>query len=199
MIIGIDIDNTVTYTTEMIMHYATIYGQERGLNTVPDLSGYYLEECLGWSSESVDDFFALYLESIYREVRPKEHAAEVIQHLHRHHQIVLITSRNHMFPGIKQVTTEWLKVHGITYDELVLNATSNMHHFSKLNVCMQHKVNLMVEDHHDLAQELSAFIPVILFDYPYNKKVQNGSIYRVHNWIQVQNWIEQLCEDCGIA
>jgi hypothetical protein len=34
MIIGIDIDNTITHTTEMIMHYAKIYGEEQGLNTV---------------------------------------------------------------------------------------------------------------------------------------------------------------------
>jgi hypothetical protein len=42
MIIGIDIDNTITHTTEMIMHYAKIYGEEQGLNTVPDLRYYYL-------------------------------------------------------------------------------------------------------------------------------------------------------------
>ena len=31
MVIGIDIDNTITHTTETIMHYARIFGEQRGL------------------------------------------------------------------------------------------------------------------------------------------------------------------------
>ncbi|MEN6326403.1 MAG: hypothetical protein ABFD18_09410, partial [Syntrophomonas sp.] len=122
MIIGIDIDNTITYTTEMIMHYAGIFGRERGLNTEPNLSEYYLEEALGWPSESVDEFFDIYLEKIYREVWPKEQVTETIQQLQKDHRIVLITSRNYRFPSIEEVTREWLKRHHIAYDELVLNA-----------------------------------------------------------------------------
>ena len=56
MIIGVDIDNTITHTTEMIMHYAKIYGQEKGLNTTPDLRYYYLEDALGWETKDADDF-----------------------------------------------------------------------------------------------------------------------------------------------
>jgi uncharacterized HAD superfamily protein len=199
MIIGIDIDNTITYTTELIMHYAGIFGQERGLNTVPNLAEYYLEGALGWPRESVDEFFDNYLESIYREVMPKEHVTETIQRLQKDHRIVLITSRNYRFPDIEKVTREWLEKYKIAYDELVLNATPDMYHFSKVAVCMQHKVNIMIEDHHDLAQELSSFIPVILFDYPYNKKVESDNIFRVTNWAEAYDWVEKLTQVPGIS
>lgn len=199
MIIGIDIDNTITYTTEMIMHYAGIFGRERGLNTVPNLSEYYLEEALGWSSESVEEFFNIYLESIYREVWPKEQVSETIERLQKDHRIVLITSRNYRFPSIEEVTREWLKRNHIAYDELVLNATPDMYHFSKVAVCMQYGVNIMIEDHHELARELSSFIPVVLFDYPYNREVESDNIFRVSNWPEAYDWIERLMQAPGIS
>lgn len=199
MIIGIDIDNTITYTTEMIMHYAEIFGRERGLNTVLDPNEYYLEEALGWPGKSVEEFFDIYLDSIYRDVGPKEHAADVIQKLQKHNRIVLITSRNYQFGNIEEVTRNWLEQHDITYDELILNATPNMHHFSKLGVCMQQGVNLMIEDHHDLARELSQFMPVVLFDYPYNRKVESENIIRVTNWIEAEKWVERLTQTYGIS
>lgn len=62
---------------------------------------------------------------------------------------------------------------------------------------MQQEVDLMVEDHHDLAQELSQFIPVILFDYPYNRKVKSENIMRVSNWSEAQQWIAQLNRASG--
>lgn len=198
MIIGIDIDNTISYTTEMIMHYALIFGREHGLNTVPDPNQYYLEGALGWSSEAVEEFFDAHLASIYREVRPKEQVGEITQQMQKHHQIVLITSRNYQFPGIEEITREWLRKYGIAYDKLILNATPNMHHFSKLAVCMQHKVNVMIEDHHELAQELSQFMPVILFDYPYNRKVESENIIRVRDWYEAQNWVERLAQATAI-
>ncbi|WP_054696161.1 hypothetical protein [Syntrophomonas palmitatica] len=71
MIIGIDIDNTISHTTEMIMHYVRIYGEEQGINTKADYSQYYLEDSLGWPIETVDTFLEGYLPYIYREVQPK--------------------------------------------------------------------------------------------------------------------------------
>lgn len=194
MIIGIDIDNTITYTTEKILHYAAIFGREHGLNTIANPNEYYLEQALGWSSEAVEEFFDTYLASIYREVKPKEQVGEVTRELRKKHRIMLITSRNYHFPAIEEVTREWLREYDIAYDTLILNATSNMYHFSKLAACKQHGVEVMIEDHHDLAQELSQFIPVILFDYPYNRHVQSENILRVNNWGEVYNGIKQLTQ-----
>ncbi|HWQ75898.1 MAG TPA: hypothetical protein VN441_11330 [Syntrophomonas sp.] len=191
MIIGIDIDNTITHTTEMILHYATIFGQKQGLNTVPDLNHYYLEDILGWDKKVADDFLVQRLCDIYSNMRAKDQAAEVIRELKKQHQIILITSRNQKFPAVQEVTADWLSRNEIEYDRLILNKTSNMHYFSKLDACLSNGVEVMIEDHHQLVSELSAQIPVIMFEYPYNRHLQHENIIHVNHWREVADWLEQ--------
>ncbi len=189
MIIGIDIDNTITQTTEAIMHYARLFGQQKGLNTVPDLRYYYLEDALGWNQAATDEFFRDYLGHIYRDMRPKDKAAEVIRELKQEHEIILITSRNRQYPQVEEVTTDWLAQNGVEYDRLILNATSNLQYFSKLAACRENRVELMIEDHHELVSELRAHMPVIMFEYPYNRHLNFENVYRVQHWDHVQQWV----------
>jgi uncharacterized HAD superfamily protein len=191
MIIGIDIDNTITHTTEMILHYAKIFGQKQGLNTTPDLNYYYLEEVLGWDKKVADDFLVDYLGRIYSNMQPKDQAVEVIRQLKKQHELVLITSRNRMFPEVEEVTKQWLDQHGVLYDRLILNQTDNMHFFSKLDACLQNGVEVMIEDHYELVSEISPHIPVIMFDYPYNRHLQNDNIIRVKHWREIAAWFNQ--------
>jgi len=183
--IGVDIDNTITHTTEMIMHYARIFGEENGLNTVSDPNYYYLEDALGWDRDIAEYFLDTYLGDIYREMQPKEQAVEVMRKLKDEHELILITSRNQKSPDVEQVTLDWLEHYGIAYDGLILNATPNKHFFSKLGVCLEYGVEVMIEDHHDLILELAQAFPVIVFDYPYNRHIQAENVYRVTHWQQV--------------
>jgi uncharacterized HAD superfamily protein len=73
-----------------------------------------------------------------------------------------------------------------------MNNTENMHHFSKLEDCINNNIDLMIEDHHDLSLELSQRIPVLLFDYPYNAHINVNNITRVKNWLEVKKIIEEL-------
>jgi uncharacterized HAD superfamily protein len=193
VIIGVDIDNTITHTTEMIMHYAKIYGEEQGLNTVPDLRYYYLEDALGWKTEYADDFFDKYLGRIYNEMKPKDQTVEVLSELKKQHELILITSRNSRFPQVEEVTINWLKRNKIAYDRLILNATSNMHFFSKLAVCQELQVDIMIEDHYELVSEISSILPVIMFEYPYNRHLlQSANIIPVRHWYEVKQWIDSF-------
>lgn len=191
MIIGIDIDNTITHTTEMILHYAQLFGQEQGLNTVPDLRYYYLEDVLGWDKRTADDFLNNYLGRIYANMQPKDQAVDVIRELKKQHELILITSRNKKFPAVEEVTCNWLQQYGVPYDRLILNKTSNMHFFSKLDVCRENGVEVMIEDHYELVSEISPHMPVIMFEYPYNQHLQNENIVRVNHWREVAGWLGQ--------
>lgn len=191
MKIGIDIDNTITHTTEMIMHYARIFGQEHGLNTIPDPSYYYLEDALGWDKKTADEFLDHYLGRIYAEMRPKDQAIEVIRELKSEHELILITSRNRQFPQVEEVTVNWLAQNNIAYDRLILNTTSNMHFFSKLAICLENQVEVMIEDHYELVSEISPIIPVIMFEYPYNSHLLSDNIIRVKHWNEVKQWVNQ--------
>jgi len=190
--LGIDIDNTITYTTETIMHYAFNFGRERGLNITPDYNHYYLEDVLGWDKETAELFLNENLQEIYCSILPKEKASDVIRELKKDHEIILITSRNRRFHNVEQLTAEWLHKNGIVYDQLILNTTYNMHFFSKLEVCLKHGVDVMIEDHYELIKEISPVIPVIAFDYPYNRHLKNDNIIRVRNWMEIKPLIDDL-------
>ena len=192
MIIGIDIDNTITSTRELILEYVRTFESENDLRTELDPNHYSLEESLNWDTQLLERFLGTYLENIYKYVAPKPHALEVISALHRRHTIILITSRNQRDALIRDITLEWLSRHHVEYDKLVMNDTENLHHFSKLAACQENHVEVMIEDHHDLSRELSEHIPVIMFDYPYNTHLQADNIMRVHDWLEVQAIIEQM-------
>lgn len=195
MNIGIDIDNTISTTRETIFAFAEIFNRENHLPTRFDFSHYSIEKSLGWDIPTSKAFLNSYLADIYRQVLPKPDAVEIIRELHQNNRIILITSRNQRDETVAAITKQWLAQHQIEYDKLVMNTTDNMHHFSKLTDCMDNGVELMIEDHHDLARELSAHFPVILFDYPYNNHLLHDNIIRVQSWLEVQQAINQLARN----
>ena len=192
MRIGIDIDNTITKTRETILAFLERHALARSLPYSFDPSQYTLEEALSWETGELEIFIKLHLADVYREVRPKPHAVEVIRDLHRNHYITLITSRNRHNGNIHDITLEWLARNDVQYDQLIMNETENMHHFSKLAACLENGIQVMIEDHDGLALELSGFFPVVLFDYPYNTNISGDNIIRVQDWLQVKNALVAL-------
>ncbi len=190
MNIGIDIDNTITNTREIILDYVETFNRENNLQTNVDLSRYSLEESLMWDSQLINRFLSTYLADIYKYVSPKPYSIEVIRELQQHHSIILITSRNQRDKSITIATLEWLTKFQLPYNKLVMNNTDNMHHFSKLEACLANNIDLMIEDHHDLSLELSSIIPVLMFDYPYNAHLDANNITRVNDWLEVKDFIE---------
>ncbi|HWP97495.1 MAG TPA: hypothetical protein VN426_11675 [Syntrophomonadaceae bacterium] len=197
MRIGIDIDNTITETTEIIMAYARKYGERHQLNTEPDYREYYIEDAFGWPRETADAFLNGCLLDIYRDVKPKPGALNTMREINHCHSLILITSRNRFFPGIETATREWLARYEIPFESLVMNSTANMHHFSKVQACQENRVEVMVEDHHELAFELSQHVPVLLFDYPYNRHIHSPNICRVKTWEEVGARIKDMNNIAG--
>jgi uncharacterized protein len=192
MNIGIDIDNTITYTREIILEYVRTFQRENDLHSEVDPNHYSLQESLHWNAELIERFLNTYLQDIYRDVAPKPCAVDVIKELRRRHSIILITSRNQRDQVVKTTTLEWLARHQLGYDQLVMNATENMHHFSKLAACLENQVQVMIEDHHDISRELCEHLPVIMFDYAYNAHLQSDNIVRVRDWLEVPPLIALL-------
>jgi|GEM_PF-329880 uncharacterized HAD superfamily protein len=196
MRIGIDIDNTITRTSEIILKYAQCFGRENHLNLVPNRQAYLLEDVLGWPGPEVERFFARSLLDIYTHVKPQPMAVEIMREWSSRHNLVLITSRQKYSPGIEQATREWLGRHRVVYHKLIMNTTSNFHYSSKVDACLDNGVEIMLEDHHDQALELSRWLPVLLFSYPYNQHLQVSNVKRVKDWLEVKNIVQNLEESC---
>lgn len=199
MRIGIDIDNTITCTSETILEYAQCFGRANNLNIVPNQQAYFLEDVLGWTRPVVEKFFASSLLEIYTHVKPQPMAVEIMREWSSRHYLILITSRPKYAPGIEQATREWLDRHQIVYHQLIMNTTSNIHYSSKVEACLENGVEIMLEDHHDQALELSSRLPVLLFSYPYNEHVQAGNVRRVKDWLEVKNIVQKLEEGCKLG
>lgn len=196
MRIGIDIDNTITRTSEIILKYAQCFGRENNLNIVPNQQAYFLEDVLGWTRPVVERFFASSLLDIYTHVKPRPMAVETLHEWSSRHYLILITSRQKYSPGIEQATREWLNRHRVAYHKLIMNTTSNIHYSSKVEACLENGVDIMLEDLHDHALELSRWLPVLLFSYPYNEHVKASNIRRVEDWLEVKKIVHNLEASC---
>jgi len=190
MKIGIDIDNTITDTHKTIYNYALKYINENNVHCNYNPGGYMVEEVFGWDRVTANKFLDRYLIDIYENVQPKKKALDVIKHLNKNHQVIIITSRNYHQELIRQSTLNWLKRFGIIYDKLVMNTTDNLHHFSKLASCRENYLDLMIEDHHELSLEISQEIPVLMFDHSYNRHVSAHNIIRIKDWLEVKQYVD---------
>ncbi|MGI6453580.1 MAG: 5' nucleotidase, NT5C type [Syntrophomonadaceae bacterium] len=195
MILGIDIDNTITDTRELIIEYGLKYINENNLPHPDYSSGYLIEEVFGWDQPTVDRFLEQYLVDIYDNVKPKKDALEVLRELKKDHRLVLITSRNRNHPFIRECTLKWLINNNIEYSALVMNPTQNLHHFSKLASCREHQIDIMIDDHHDLCLEIAQEIPVIMFDQVYNRHVNAPNITRVKSWLEIKRIIDRWTQN----
>lgn len=184
MIIGIDIDDTITDTYEVIMGYAQEY-TINNLNREPILKNadctnhMYTKVLHDWKTDEDLEFLKLYYEKMIKEVKPKTLAVKYLKKLHEEgHKIVLITARweAEYFDLIK-TTEEWLKENDVSYDKLIVNAEN------KLIACKDEKVDLFIDDSISNCNLVSSGgIKTYIMDSRTNKNMDNEKIERIYSW-----------------
>lgn len=181
MHIGIDLDNTILDATSAHLHY---YNMESGLSFMADdVNDFYLYRLYGWNQEEIDAVYTRYGHDIHWNSSPLPMAVEILQQLYSRHQLSIITARPQYF---RDVTIEWLALHNINYHQIAFVE-------NKLEVCMNSKVDVLIDDGPHYAEEFAlANRPVILYEQPYNLSVTNERVYRAANWLEVQKHIEYL-------
>ena len=145
MRIGLDIDDTISYTNRVLMKYAHIYNKEHGNRPLLKEHTNNFAEVYGWSDEEVYDFFRTYYLKALEELEAKENVKEVLTKLREEgNEIVFITVRNDKECGGEgeayRITTEWLNKMGIPYDELHLAV------FDKAAFCKEHNIDRFMDD-----------------------------------------------------
>ena len=115
MNIGIDIDDTITKTSEETDIYAKEYTEsilKRKFEpqNIEIFDPMWAKHLYNWTDEENDKFWDLYYEKIMENVKPKEDAVEVINNLSVKNNIIIITARWDRESGIiAKITKEWLK------------------------------------------------------------------------------------------
>lgn len=197
MIIGIDIDDTISDTYAYIFPYAQKYMVEDLGKKIEDgdrnsKTHMYVEKFHKWTEEEGKRFLAKYYEKILQNVQPKSFAIETINQLKQEgHKIILITAR---FPSekfdVKELTLKWLKGNKIDYDELIINAQD------KVEVAKNKKIDIFIDDSiHNCEKMTKAQIKTFMMDTIINLNYKNEKIKRIYSWPHLYQEIHNLKEE----
>ena len=144
-----------------------------------------------WTPDENMDFCLRYLEEIVLQARIKEHAKEEINKLkNQGHKIYIISSRaTPMFKTPFETTEKFLREHEIVYDKLLVGRVE------KKSSCIENGLDVLMEDEPQYINEMAQFMPVIVFDYIYNRQCSGNNIIRVSDWNEIDSCIKMLDRD----
>ncbi len=190
MIIGIDIDDTITDTYEVLFNYAQEYTVDilKKEPIIQDVSNcnthFYTKSIYQWTDEEEVVFWKLYYEKFIQNVRPKTLSLKYLQKLkEENNKIVLITARwqpKEFELNVEKETKEWIEKNHIPYDKLVINA------INKEKVAKQENIDVFIDDSFKNCQAISNIgIKTYIMDSRTNKDLNRGDIERVYSWPHV--------------
>lgn len=184
MIIGIDIDDTITDTYAYMFPYSQKYTIEDLGKNIENIdrncmTHMYATTFHKWSEKEEKEFLDKYYEATLKNVKPKLFAIEVINQLKEEgHTILLITAR---FPSdkfdVEKLTEKWLKDNRIDYDKLILNAQD------KVKFAKDNQVDVFVDDSIENCKAMAeANIKTYMMDTIINLSDKNDKVKRVYSW-----------------
>ena len=192
MRIGIDIDGVFTNLRRFHIDYGSKYCFENGINISYNLNYYDIASTFGITKDQEKDFWNKYLEFYAREEKIRPFAKEVIDKLKEDgNEIYIITARwladreDEIGENMRNITKNWLYENGIKYDKLIFTKSS------KLQYCMDNKIDIMIEDDTKNIKELSTKIPVICYDAEYNRDCKGNNIIRCYSWYDIYMKIKE--------
>jgi uncharacterized HAD superfamily protein len=172
--LGIDIDGCLNdFQAALALILARDYDSH------PDPSEYEMLGDLNLKTiEQYRDFWDKYNEELFRLLNIEENAVQVTSYFKKKGtEINIITAREY---NVAKLTEQWLNKYNVERDNLFFAAGN------KLDVCKWKQIEYMIEDKPDNAILLAENgIRVLLFDRPYNKKVEHSNVKRVYNWMDI--------------
>ena len=183
MIIGIDIDDTITDLSDIFLKYATLYNKENEIDFKIDKTQWDIDKAFGWNNDDFMKFSKKYLEILLNEAKPKKGCVDVINKLREDgNKIIIITARNNEeLINPYEFTKNWLELNNIGFDKLIVNSNK------KEEDCINNKIDVFIDDRPENCENVykKLHIPVFLFDSVYNTNDKNSLIERVFSWEEV--------------
>lgn len=185
--IGIDMDDTICSTNELILEEADKYDKEvLGGTGVKNPKAYEFTEMMGWEPNMKGEFFKNRLEYIMSHAEIKPNAVEVINKLHDEgNKIIIISFRKGKYlTDPQKLTIDYLNKYGIKYDKVYTDTGT------KTDECLENDVKLFIDDKESHCEDVSNVgIDVLLFTNMYNH--EENRFTRVDNWLQVYDYIKE--------
>lgn len=197
MRIGIDIDDTIANTFELIAQNALKYTREKinpnfevSKNAGKTITMQPYKEMFDWTDEQDKAFweannFGEYILS----VPIKEDAAKVIERLYENNEIYIITARSPEKLGEKagELTKKWLEMNKIKYHHLYMSAEE------KIGICLENKIDIFIDDAYHHCKKMSQNnIKAFMMCSEMNKGIEDDSICIVHNWKEIDEKLKDM-------
>ena len=179
MRIGVDMDDTICNTTDIIQSRLKDYSENLGIDALDIIN----------DEELRNNFFAIYGEDIYSNVEMKRNASSVIKRLRaKGDQIIIITARRGEFSSSNtnayEVTKKWLEDHQIEADEIITSAVGE----ERANIIKEKNIDWMIDnDPYNYKLVVSLGKKCLLFDDREEYALRENY---VTNWLDVEKYIE---------
>ena len=201
MNIGIDIDDTITNTYDIMFNYAQYYTINDIGKDIEDvnrkiITHMYTKTFHNWNDEEDREFIDKYYKRTILNVLPKMYAVETINKFKENgDKIYLITARipSKKF-NVEEETKKWLEKYNIKYDKLVINSQD------KVKVAKENNIEIFVDDSiKNCVQMSNSKIKTYIMDSIINKEFEDKNIKRVYSWPHLYREIERDKYKGGIA
>lgn len=191
MNIGIDIDDTLTYLTEVKKALVENYIKRNNLPyKVVRTDTHLFREMVGWPKEINSKFWDEEADKMMESVPAREHASEVIKKLRKQgHKIFIITSRTKEFhKDPYALSYNWLIKNEIEFDELLVG------YLDKTEIVLENNIDVFIDDMPKTLNKLDAVgVKTIMISNPHNEKCEiTKNCKVVHSWKEIEN---ELCQN----
>lgn len=185
MRIGIDIDDTLTNSSQTFYKYAKKYNRKNKIKFKIKKNEFNQEKAYGWNEFDKTNFKNEYLKQILSNTSLKRNSKKIINKLNKKHEIIFITARNdNEIDNMYNFTFNWLRKKEISFNKLIVNSNN------KLQDCINEKIDIFIDDNINTCNRLNdSKIKVLLYDSVFNKKDNN--LMRVKTWNQIYKIIEK--------
>jgi len=184
MRIGIDLDDTICRTTEMVNKTLSEYCKTSDLSPLDIMNDEDLR----------DEFFKEKVEEIYKNVEIKRDVYHVLKRLKsRGNEIFIVTARGNTIVldgnNVKEITADWLHKNNIVVDGIFVGAYGE----KKAEVCKENKIELMIDDDpYNYKMLVSHGIDCLLFDDRGKYDLRHDYFTR---WLDIEKYIEKKVKE----
>ena len=190
MVIGIDIDDTITNSSDVFIEYAKLYNKNNNIKFEIDTRQLDQKKAFGWNKYNQKKFIKENLDKILSNAKPKNNCIYFINKLRDEgNKIYFITSRNNEeLDNISDITKQWLINNNFHYDKLITNC------FDKSKICKKYNVDIFIDDNVQNCKLVYSKIRkyVFLFNTNYNSSFNYNSIVRVYDWKELYCEINKI-------
>lgn len=188
--IGVDVDGCLTNVYNWYLKNGKEYASNIGKKLI-NKNGYDPIEMFNLTKEEFNDFLEKKLMDYSINEPARENASKVCKELiEEGYELYIITARfnsdKNDESGVKmrKIIEQWFKDNSIPYTRIIYSSED------KLDICLTNQIDIMIEDKVSTLLDIKKHIPVICFDAPYNRNIDDNNLFRVRNWKEIKKILE---------